>query len=314
MTVACGNLHPPALPAVGCEKAGEAADEPPLLESADLAGVARYILSGRARRIVVMAGAGISVSAGIPDFRSPGTGLYAQLAKFDLPWPEAVFDLRFFRHNPKPFYALAKELLPGRFAPTPTHHFLRLLDQRGLLAAVHTQNIDGLEAAAGLPPQRVVHAHGSFDGAHCVECGRAASMYAVQAAVYDDRVAACEACGGAVKPDIVFFSEPLPARFHRRRRADLPAADLLLVLGTSLAVQPFASMIDDVPEGTPRVLINRTRVGEAQPQPQRRPPRHTGSSSSLGSSGASSSADSEAEADDGAGSTQVRLQSKSYYI
>jgi NAD-dependent SIR2 family protein deacetylase len=78
------------------------------LSSCDLAGIAQYILSGRTRNIVVMAGAGISVSAGIPDFRSPGTGLYSQLQRFQLPWPEAVFDIRFFRHNPKPFYLLAK--------------------------------------------------------------------------------------------------------------------------------------------------------------------------------------------------------------
>jgi NAD-dependent SIR2 family protein deacetylase len=79
-----------------------------LLSSCDLAGIAQYIASGRARNIVVMAGAGISVTAGIPDFRTPGTGLYSQLQRFQLPWPEAVFDIRFFRHNPKPFYLLAK--------------------------------------------------------------------------------------------------------------------------------------------------------------------------------------------------------------
>jgi NAD-dependent SIR2 family protein deacetylase len=78
------------------------------LSSCDLAGIAQYIASGRARNIVVMAGAGISVAAGIPDFRTPGTGLYSQLQRFQLPWPEAVFDIRFFRHNPKPFYLLAK--------------------------------------------------------------------------------------------------------------------------------------------------------------------------------------------------------------
>jgi hypothetical protein len=122
----------------------------PLLESFDLNGVVELIKAGRAQRIVVMAGAGISVSAGIPDFRSPGTGLYSQLQRFSLPWPEAVFDLRYFRHNPKPFCMLAKELWPGyhKHAPTPTHHFLRLLHEKGLLMTVFSQNVDGLEQIA----------------------------------------------------------------------------------------------------------------------------------------------------------------------
>jgi NAD-dependent deacetylase sirtuin 2 len=86
----------------------------PGLSSLDLPGIAQYISSGRARNIVVLVGAGISVSAGIPDFRTPGSGLYCQLQKYNLPFPEAVFSLGFFRHNPKPFYMLAKELYPGQ--------------------------------------------------------------------------------------------------------------------------------------------------------------------------------------------------------
>ena len=90
----------------------------PLLSSFDIAGVAEYIKSGKCKRIVIMAGAGISVSAGIPDFRTPGTGLYDNLQKYNLPHPTAVFELDYFRENPKPFYLLAKELYPGNF-PRP---------------------------------------------------------------------------------------------------------------------------------------------------------------------------------------------------
>lgn len=79
----------------------------------DLQGVAHLIASGKARRIIVMTGAGVSVSAGIPDFRTPGTGLYSQLERFGLPEPEAVFSIGFFKKNPKPFHLLAKELFPG---------------------------------------------------------------------------------------------------------------------------------------------------------------------------------------------------------
>eukprot|EP00877_Chromochloris_zofingiensis_P005239 jgi/Chrzof1/14716/Cz09g13070.t1 len=99
-------------------------------------------------------------------------------------------------------------------------------------------------------------------GAHCIDCGRAASIYAVQEAVYDDGICYCTSCGGLVKPDIVFFGEKLPARFHRRRACDMTQADLLIVMGTSLVVQPFAGMLDDVPPTAPRLLINRERVGE----------------------------------------------------
>ena len=113
------------------------------------------------QNIVVVMGAGASVSAGIPDFRTPGTGLYDNLEKYNLPRPEAVFDLEFFKDNPAPFYLLAKELFPGKFKPTPTHRFLKLLDEKGLLRRVYTQNIDGLEALAGLEHEKVVQCHGA---------------------------------------------------------------------------------------------------------------------------------------------------------
>ncbi len=90
-------------------------------------------------------GAGISVSCGIPDFRSPGTGLYRQLEKYNLPYPEAIFDIDFFRRDPKPFYTLAKSMYPGNHLPSKTHFFIRLLETKKLLLRNWTQNIDGLE-------------------------------------------------------------------------------------------------------------------------------------------------------------------------
>ena len=81
--------------------------------SLDLEGLAQYIRKSNCRNVVVLTGAGVSVSAGIPDFRTPGSGLYYNLQKYNLPTPEAVFDLDFFMRNPKPFYQLAVELWPG---------------------------------------------------------------------------------------------------------------------------------------------------------------------------------------------------------
>uniref|UniRef100_A0A7S0IKN5 Deacetylase sirtuin-type domain-containing protein n=1 Tax=Micromonas pusilla TaxID=38833 RepID=A0A7S0IKN5_MICPS len=238
----------------------------PLLSSFDIAGVAEYIKSGKCKRIVVMAGAGISVSAGIPDFRTPGTGLYDNLQKYNLPHPTAVFELDYFRENPKPFYLLAKELYPGNFPPTPTHHFIRLLHEKGLLARCFTQNIDSLEAAAGIPADKIVAAHGNFDAAHCLR-GHTADVNDVKAHVDRGDVMRCEevGCDELVKPDIVFFGEALPQRFNRLAATDFDDCDLLIVAGTSLAVHPFAGLVDFPSEDTPRLLVNREVVGELDP-------------------------------------------------
>jgi NAD+-dependent protein deacetylase SIR2 len=115
-------------------------------------------------------GAGISTSAGIPDFRSPDTGLYANLARLNLPFAEAVFDISYFRNNPLPFYTLAHELYPGRYRPTITHFFTKLLYDKGLLLKLFTQNIDCLEREAGVPGEMIVEAHGSFASQKCIEC------------------------------------------------------------------------------------------------------------------------------------------------
>ena len=89
---------------------------------------------GRFERIAIMTGAGISVSAGIPDFRSPKTGLYANLGEYDLPTPESMFNLKFFQRKPEPFYKLASEFLNvDKYRPTVTHHFIKLLHDKGLV-------------------------------------------------------------------------------------------------------------------------------------------------------------------------------------
>ncbi|KAI9833099.1 MAG: hypothetical protein M1826_000466 [Phylliscum demangeonii] len=232
------------------------------LQRRDLASVAKYIKSGRGRRIVVLAGAGISTSAGIPDFRSPDTGLYANLARLNLPYPEAVFDIDFFRENPAPFYSLAHELYPGNYRPTITHSFIRLLADKGRLLKLFTQNIDCLERDAGIPREKTVEAHGSFATHRCIDCKTSYPDELMRKAVHERQIPCCPQpeCRGLVKPDIVFFREPLPDNFHRN--SGLPAeADLCIVLGTSLTVQPFASLPSLCQHGVPRLLINLERVG-----------------------------------------------------
>ncbi|KAK1758682.1 SIR2 family histone deacetylase [Echria macrotheca] len=233
------------------------------LRERSLAAVAEYITSGKAKRIVVMTGAGISTAAGIPDFRSPETGLYANLAKLNLPRPESVFDLLFFKENPKPFYVLAKDLYPGNFHPTISHVFISLLAKKGLLHQLYTQNIDCLERAAGIPPELIVEAHGSFANQRCIECKTPFPADRMREHVARAEVPRCirgAECGGLVKPDIVFFHEALPMLFYERKDL-ISSADLALVMGTSLQVHPFASLPNYVPEGVPRVLFNLERVG-----------------------------------------------------
>jgi len=235
--------------------------------SLNLDGVADAIKSGKCKNIIVMTGAGISVAAGIPDFRSPGTGLYDNLQKYNLPHPTAVFELDYFKEKPEPFYLLAKELYPGNFKPTAAHYFIKLLHEKGILLRNFTQNIDTLERLTGLPGDKLVEAHGSFAESHCVNplCKEPMNNHQMKEYVFASQVPRCDKCKSLVKPDIVFFGENLPTRFFELMTEDFPECDLLIVVGTSLQVQPFASLIHKVPNSVPRVLINNEVVGKVDP-------------------------------------------------
>lgn len=143
-------------------------------------------------------------------FDSRFPGLYANLQTYGLPYPEAIFELDYFRQTPAPFYKLCSDLWPGRYHPTVTHHFLRLLHDKGALLRCYTQNIDSLESAAGLPTDSLVAAHGNFDTASVVG-GASVPIEEVRAAALDGSVEAWSALnaryGGLVKPDIVFLGE-----------------------------------------------------------------------------------------------------------
>ncbi|KAJ3993789.1 Sir2 family histone deacetylase Hst2 [Lentinula boryana] len=250
---------------------------PRILESNDLKAISNYIKSGECKNIALMLGAeilmkGVSTSAGIPDFRSPGTGLYANLAKLKLPYPEAVFEVNFFRKNPVPFYTLAHELYPGKFRPTLTHAFIRLLSEHSLLSMCFTQNIDTLERRAGVPYDKIIEAHGSFATQRCIKCHTPFDDDKIKEMVvnFADRkvVPRCEkkGCKGLVKPDIVFFGESLPQSFSKAPSI-IRSADLLIVIGTSLTVYPFASLATICPDSCPRVLINIDLVGDIGSRP-----------------------------------------------
>jgi len=229
--------------------------------------VAKILVTKTKPRVVVMAGAGISVSAGIPDFRSPD-GLYARLKEYtDMPEissPEELFSIDYFKRNPIPFTLRAKDMLPGNFQPTMTHLFLKLLDERGLLYRLYSQNIDTLETQSGIPHDKTVLAHGSFHDVHCInpECKKRMMLPEWRKSIDETTPPKCTDCGSLVKPDIVFFGESLPDRFAQLQKADFALADIVIILGTSLKVAPFNMLATKSTPDCPRVLINRDSVGE----------------------------------------------------
>ncbi|KAL7517054.1 hypothetical protein ACHAWX_006538 [Stephanocyclus meneghinianus] len=228
-----------------------------------LESIADSLKSGRIHRVLVVAGAGVSCSAGIPDFRSPGSGLYDNLHKFNLPYPEAIFDVDFYVQDPKPFVTLAKEIWPGvKYRPTLTHCFFKLLEEKGLLKRVYTQNIDGLEAVAGVNPDKLVECHGHFRSASCIACQTRYDANACKSSMLEKGEApSCNTCEGLIKPDIVFFGEVMPNRFSQLVHDDVASTDLVIVMGTSLLVAPVANVPDWAPSSCTRLLINREIVG-----------------------------------------------------
>ncbi|KAF9895341.1 DeAcetylase [Aspergillus nanangensis] len=216
-----------------------------------------------AHHIVLLIGAGISTAAGIPDFRSDKTGLYARLAPLNLPFPEAIFHINYFRHTPEPFYAIAKARHPRNLKPTLSHAFLGLLAKKDRVHFLFTQNIDGLEEDAFVPPGKMLAAHGNWKTQRCWKCKAAYPDGLMKRAIAEGEVPYCqeEGCDGPVKPDVVFFGESLPEVFEEKEKL-VDEADLMIVVGTSLKVAPCSRLPRAVREGVPRILINQEKVGD----------------------------------------------------
>ena len=141
----------------------------------------------------------ISTSLGIPDFRSKGTGLYSKLEYLGLSDPQEVFDIDLFREDPSIFYSVAKDILPSTNRYSPTHAFIRLLQEKGKLLTNFTQNIDNLERHAGILPEKLIQCHGSFATASCVECKYKVKGEEIQKDLKAGRVARCERCLQQIK-------------------------------------------------------------------------------------------------------------------
>lgn len=269
---------------------------------------ARAIACGNAR-VVVLTGAGVSVSAGIPDFRSPG-GMYdtlrpelltatpqqRQSMRHD---PTAVVSWSLFRHNPLPYLELRRPFILGtaerRWKPTASHWFVRLLHDKGKLRRLLTQNIDGLDYHLSLPVEKVVGVHGSLGQVQCEGCGAFVDPALFRDQVRDNikdiyskgddgdgpaqsTLILCSACGKAlVKPATVLYGRSLPASFSEAIEADFSDASVttvLLVVGTSLTVHPAAGVPALVGPDTTRIVVD---LNDVDLPPRRQPVSATSS-------------------------------------
>lgn len=195
------------------------------------------------RSTVALTGAGVSVPSGIPDFRTPGTGLWENVDPMEVAHIDAFHGdtARFWR-----FYRPRFEELSAK-EPNPAHHALARLESEGRLEAVITQNIDRLHSRAG--SERVVEVHGSIETCSCTTCGSRYGRRSVAELFDSDGVATCGCCMGKVKPDVVLFGELLPEAAMAEAQELCEDCDLLLCVGSSLEVYPVA--------GLPSLALNR---------------------------------------------------------
>ncbi|CAH8635457.1 unnamed protein product [Heterobilharzia americana] len=170
------------------------------LESLDIDGISKLILSGQVKRVITMVGAGISTAAGIPDFRSSSSGIYDNLEEFNLPNPMAVFSIDYFRRNPKAFFEVARRLYRPEAKPTLAHYFIRLLHEKGILLRHYTQNVDNLERLSGLPEEKLIEAHGTFNTGHCIDCKEQYDFQFMLGKIMAKKIPVCVKCQGVVKP------------------------------------------------------------------------------------------------------------------
>ncbi|HET7054427.1 MAG TPA: NAD-dependent deacylase [Solirubrobacterales bacterium] len=185
---------------------------------------------------VALTGAGVSVPSGIPDFRTPETGLWANVD------PMEVAHIDVFERDPQRFWSYYRPRFHslGDKRPNRAHEALAELERRGLLAGTITQNIDRLHRAAG--SQNVVEVHGSIETSTCRACGASYGLGEVDELFDGDGIAICASCDGAVKPDVVLFGEMLSEAAMRQAQALAAEADLMLCIGSSLVVHPVAAL------------------------------------------------------------------------
>lgn len=215
----------------------------------------------RFKNVTFITGAGISTSAGIPDFRSP-TGIFAGVKqKYGLHRPEDLFQIDSFLENPKPFYDFCKSFSIDHCLPSRTHLFQAFLCKKGVVNKIYTQNVDALELKAGVPEDKMVFAHGIITEAACPKCNKSYDIEELRKLIMQDKVMLCDKCHVYIKPKCVFYGEPLGFSFYMKFMS-IKWADLSFIIGTTLKVYPFANLPYGLPKGSWRVLVNMEMAGD----------------------------------------------------
>jgi NAD-dependent deacetylase len=206
-------------------------------------------------RIVAFTGAGMSTESGIPDFRSPG-GIWDRYAPIQ--YQEFLASAEARRETWRRGLQTYPVVAAAR--PNPAHLALAILEQQGKLLGLVTQNIDGLHLAAGHAPERVIELHGNAHGVRCLQCDDVAERDIVHARVIaGEEEPPCRTCGGILKPTTVSFGEPMPRRPLTRAEALMRESDLVLVVGSTLVVQPAAGLPTlAVRTGAKLAIVNQT--------------------------------------------------------
>jgi NAD-dependent deacetylase len=222
----------------------------------EIADLARVI--DASRRAVVFTGAGISTESGIPDFRSPG-GIWTRMAPIDFSDFLASEESR--RETWRRRFAMEETFRQAK--PNRGHRAVAELVRRGKVAAVITQNIDGLHQASGIADDWVIELHGNTTYAHCLDCKTRYELAPLRIAFERNKTApVCDECGGFVKTATISFGQAMPEEEMRRAEIEALAADLFIVAGSSLVVYPAAAFPEVAKHnGATLVIINRERTG-----------------------------------------------------
>jgi NAD-dependent deacetylase len=217
----------------------------------------RAMLEG-ARRAVVFTGAGISTESGIPDFRSPG-GIWTRMAPIDFQDFVASEEAR--REAWRRRFAMQDTF--GAAEPNRGHRAVATLVRRGIVSAVITQNVDGLHQASGVPDEQVIELHGNTTYAACLDCGERHELAPIRAAFERDGTPPrCVKCEGLVKTATISFGQAMPVLAMQRAERETLAADLFIVLGSSLVVYPAAGFPEMAKyNGAKLVIVNREETG-----------------------------------------------------
>ena len=213
-------------------------------------------------KIVFLVGAGISTSAGIPDFRSENGIFNLIKKKYNLDSPSTFFHIDYFYNNPSSFYELSKYFYTKKFKPTLFHYFMSFINHKKLLYYIFTQNIDNLESQLNVEKEKIVFAHGNLFEASCPKCGEKVDFNNYLNHVLNNEIKYCEKCGGPVKSNVIFYGESLTDDFFNKS-FDVLNADLIFIAGTSLEVAPFSKLAyGHTNKNSFRVVINKLRVGK----------------------------------------------------